>query len=305
MKWIKRGLIFKPTKNKHGWISSHAMLPTAENIRGDRYRIFFAPRDKMGRSHIASIEIDIKKSKKILNISKKPVLSPGELGAFDDSGALPSSLIAHSSKLYMYYIGYNIGVTVPFRNFIGLAVKGRKGGNFHKISKGPLLERNNIDPYLTVTPCVLLENGIWRMWYASITKWAMKNNKPRHYYHIKYAESSDGIEWDRKGVVCIDYKNSAEYAIARPSVLRDGKLYRMWYCYRGGNSAYRIGYAESNNGLAWMRMDEKAGIDVSSDGWDSEMVCYPFVFRHKGLTYMLYNGNGYGETGIGLATLEK
>ena len=76
----------------------------------------------------------------------------------------------------------------------------------------------------------------------------------------------------------------------------------MWYSCRG--SAYRIGYAESNDGLEWERKDEEAGIDVSQDGWDSEMIEYPCVFQHGGSWYMLYNGNGYGASGIGLAVLD-
>jgi len=34
------------------------------------------------------------------------------------------------------------------------------------------------------------------------------------------------------------------------------------------------------------------------------MICYPYVFKHKGRFYMLYCGNGYGKTGFGLAVLE-
>jgi hypothetical protein len=81
----------------------------------------------------------------------------------------------------------------------------------------------------------------------------------------------------------------------------------MWYSYRGNKkiTTYRIGYAESENGLSWKRKDDKAGIDVSSKGWDSEMICYPFVFMHGGKQYMLYNGNGFGITGFGIAILEK
>ena len=29
---------------------------------------------------------------------------------------------------------------------------------------------------------------------------------------------------------------------------------------------------------------------------------HPFVFVHKEQRYMLYNGNGFGESGFGLAT---
>ncbi len=77
----------------------------------------------------------------------------------------------------------------------------------------------------------------------------------------------------------------------------------MWFCCRGHR--YRLGYAESHDGLTWQRNDERAGMTVSQTGWDSEMICYPFVFAHRGRTYMLYNGNGYGKTGFGLAELDR
>jgi len=79
----------------------------------------------------------------------------------------------------------------------------------------------------------------------------------------------------------------------------------MWYCYRGGTDMYRAGCAESKDGIDWERKDAEAGIDVSESGWDSEMICYPCVFEHKGQRYMLYNGNDYGRTGFGLAILES
>ncbi|MFM8395102.1 MAG: hypothetical protein ACKOB4_14370, partial [Acidobacteriota bacterium] len=47
------------------------------------------------------------------------------------------------------------------------------------------------------------------------------------------------------------------------------------------------------------------GIDVSAAGWDDEMIEYPFVFEHRGRLFMLYNGNGYGRTGFGLALLRQ
>ena len=76
----------------------------------------------------------------------------------------------------------------------------------------------------------------------------------------------------------------------------------MWYSYRG--EKYRIGYAESEDGIVWTRKDNESGIGVSSEGWDSEMIDYPVVFKHKDDVYMLYCGNGYGKTGFGLAVRE-
>jgi hypothetical protein len=145
------------------------------------------------------------------------------------------------------------------------------------------------------------EDGWWRMWYVSGQRWEMHDGQPKHYYHIKYAESTDGLKWDRRGVVCIDFKSEDEYAIGRPCVLKNNGFYSLWYSYRG--RSYRIGYAESTDGIHWERKDEQVGIDVSPSGWDSEMIEYAHVFDHKGERYMLYNGNGYGKTGIGLAVL--
>ncbi len=133
--------------------------------------------------------------------------------------------------------------------------------------------------------------------------WEIENGKLKHYYHIKYAESKDGINWERRGIVCIDFKSKDEYAIARPCVIKEDGIYRMWYSYRG--EGYRMGYAESTDGVVWKRKDEEAGIDVSESGWDSEMIEYAFVFSHKDKKYMLYNGNDYGKTGFGYAMLGK
>jgi len=113
------------------------------------------------------------------------------------------------------------------------------------------------------------------------------------------AESRDGVRWERANRVCIDYGSPGEYAIARPWVIRDADRYRMWYSYR--DEAYRIGYAESHDGLTWERLDDRAGIDVSVTGWDSDMIEYPAVIRAAGREWMFYNGNGYGRTGIGCA----
>jgi beta-1,4-mannooligosaccharide phosphorylase len=303
MRWIKRGLVYNSTGSP-SWMTSHAMIPTADHLHGDVYRIYFAPRDECNRSNVAFVDIDLKFPQEILRVSEKPILTYGELGGFDDSGALASWIVNYQGLKYLFYIAYNIGVTVIFRNFIGLAISRDDGASFQKVSRAGIIDRTEVDPLLAVTPCVLLESGVWRMWYTTGTKWVMENDKPKHYYHIKYAESSDGVHWDRRrGHVCIDFKSPEEYAIARPSVVKDGALYRMWFCCRG--QRYRLGYAESKDGLTWERNDDRAGMTVSESGWDSEMVCYPFVFSHNGQIYMLYNGNGYGQTGFGLAVLER
>ena len=298
-KWIKKGLIFEPPDDL-GWMVSHAALPFADKI-DDMYKVYFSGRDIKGRARIGYFEIDLDNPYKIIRIDKKQVVCLGPMGSFDDSGLTTSWIVTKNKKKYLYYSGWSLGVSVPFYFYIGLAISKDGGKSFQKVSNAPVLGRSQVDPYLTASPCVLIENNIWRMWYVSGTKWVVGKNTPKHYYHIKYAESLNGTDWERKGVTCIDFKSNDENAIARPCVLKEGDIYKMWYSYRG--ESYRIGYAESEDGLQWKRKDEDVGIDVSSSGWDSEMICYPHVIEHDGEKYMLYNGNNYGRTGIGLAVL--
>ena len=305
MKFRKLGRIFKP--GFAPWAVSHGQAPFVEYLDGDKIRIYFTPRDKKNRSHAAFLVIDMKNPYEILEITDRPLLEPGELGCFDDCGAMPSCLVNYGDKRYLYYTGWSRAVTTPFTFFIGLAISEDGGKTYRRYSKAPVLGRNINDPLLTCSPWVIIEDGLWKMWYVSGTKWLeeREGNTLKHYYHICYAESKNGIEW-KTGTVCIDFKDE-EYAIARPVVLKEDGEYRMWYCYRGGSNTYRAGFATSDDGIAWRRRDLEVELDVSDnpDDWDSEMICYPCKFTHGGKNYLLYNGNRYGKTGFGLAIFEE
>jgi hypothetical protein len=301
MRWRKLGLLIA-TPAPIDWGDSHAMVPVAE-ARGATVRVYFSARDAEGCSSTGFADFDPADPDETLRFGASPLLRPGALGAFDDSGAMGASVVRVEGRTHLYYIGWSRGVSVPFYTFIGCAVSADAGRSFRRISEAPVVERGPHDPFLTTSPWVLVEDGVWRMWYASGTGWAPGDDRPRHFYNIKYAESDDGIAWRRTGVTCIDFADESEYAIARPCVVRDGDVYRMWYSYRG--DAYRIGFAESRDGIEWERKDAEAGIDMSAEGWDSEMIGYPCVFDYDGMRYMLYNGNGYGASGIGLALLQR
>jgi hypothetical protein len=301
MKWHKRGHVFCPS-GERPWMASHAAVPCAEPLDSHRVRIYFTCRDGAQRSHCGWVEIDLRRPDVPLRLADQPVLAPGAVGFFDDSGAMLCWITPTKGGDRFYYQGWNLGTNVPFRNSIGLAVRDGDG-RLHLHSPGPILDRGPHDPCFVGSPCVLREGAGWRMWYLSCVEWVPQDQGFRHRYHIKHAASDDGVQWQRDGTVCIDFQSEAEYAICRPSVLYEGGVYRMWYCYRG--AAYRIGYAVSADGLSWQRRDAEAGIDVSPSGWDAEMIEYPHVFDHGGARYMAYCGNGYGRAGFGLAVLEQ
>jgi hypothetical protein len=298
VKWIKRGVLFEPA-GQASWIGTHAALPFVDE-GAEGLRVFFSSRDARGRSHIGFVRLDLDDPERS-GVGAAPALAPGSLGAFDDAGVTNSCLIRDRGKYYLYYTGWSLGVSVPFYLAAGVAVSD-DGVTFHRVSRAPLLERNELDPFLTASPWVLVDGNVWRMWYVSGTSWDVVNAQPRHRYLIKYAESLDGCRWSRSGVVCIGYQDDREYAFGRPCVRRDGDIYKMWYSCRG--ERYQLGYAESPDGISWVRKDGEAGLLPSDEGWDSEMITYPAVFHHRGRLHMLYNGNDYGRTGIGLAIAE-
>jgi hypothetical protein len=221
------------------------MVPFVER-RDQSFGLYFSGRDEHGRSVTGAAEFD-PRAPDAIQFQDRPLLEPGPVGAFDDSGAMGSCVIEHEGRKHLYYIGWSRGVSVPFYTFIGCATSEDGGRTFTRVSSAPVVERSRDDPFLTTSPWVLVEEGLWRMWYASGTGWQATGKRPRHYYNVRYAESEDGITWRRSGHVCIDHRHEGEYAIARPCVVKTGDRYRMWYSHRG--DAYRIGYAESADGL--------------------------------------------------------
>lgn len=310
MKWIKKGLIFSAA-NQFAWMAHHACLPIADKVNDEVLRIYFGPRDREGRTRAAFIEVEADNPSNILYVHDRPVLELGKLGAFDDSGAMPSCIVNHDGKKYLFYIGWNLGVTVSYRNSIGLAVSEDDGLTFNRVFEGPIVDRNHLEPYFCASPFAIVDDdGQWKLWYASSTGWITIDGKPEPLYQIKYAESDDGVNWSRTNTTCIGPRSEFE-AIARPCVIKENDKYLMWYCYRGSanyrtdkSESYRLGYAESVDGILWDRKDHAVGIDRSQDGWDSQMMEYPYVYEHRGRKHMLYNGNGFGETGFGYAVLD-
>jgi hypothetical protein len=300
--WQKHGLVFSAS-DRRPWLRSHAQLPVALDRGDGRMRVFFAGRDDRNRSHVGyfDAERETDGSLRAGEPPADPVLAPGPLGCFDDHGVYPASVARDDDgRLLLYYIGWNPGVRPPlFYATIGLAISDDDGETFRRHSPAPILARSEHDPCLVTSPCVVRDGDRWRMWYVSGFRWEERGDALESYYHVKYAESRDGVLWDRQGTVCIDLE-PGERNVARPCVLRAADGWTMWYSHSSG-SGYRIGVAESADGIAWRRRDDEAGIGPSGDGSDSDALAYPWVFPWGGDRVMLYNGNGFGRDGILMA----
>jgi len=299
MGWRRRGLIYAPD-GEQSWLQSHASVPFAEALQGGLHRIWFSPRDALNRSYVAWLVVDIQHPHKILDMVSAPVLSPGSLGSFDDCGAMMSWIAGPENHRRLYYIGWNTRGTVPFHVSIGAADE-TAGGWLRR--EAPLLDRGIDDPWFCSNPCVLFDGHQWRMWYLGGLGWSKIGGKFSPSYHVCHAYSVDGLTWQDRGRVSLPLAEG-EYAIARPSVLQTASEWVMWFSVRTRNIPYRLGAAVSDDGLSWRRQPELAGLEPASDGWDSEMVAYSHVFEHAGTRWMLYCGNGFGRSGMGLAVWE-
>jgi hypothetical protein len=261
-----------------------------------------------GCSQIGYVDVEADDPSRIIGLAQRPVLPLGGLGTFDDNGIMPSWIVTHRGQRFLYYIGWNLGVTVPYRLAIGLALS--DGSTFVKYSDGPVCDRSAQEPYFNTAPSVIVGTDGWRMWYVSCTGWELVDGRPEPRYRIQYAQSKDGFNWLKTGIVCIDYDEFAQ-AIGRPCVYKNGNGYTMFYSYRSTHAyrddsshSYRLGFADSQDGLTWTRRDADVGIGRSESGWDSQMLEYCSVYEHRGRMYMLYNGNGFGQSGFGYAVLE-
>lgn len=298
--WKKLGNIFN-TPGNHPLALTHAANPTSEVLSDTLLRVYYSSRAFDQRSSIFSVDINIDGEK--IEVNKDTItlhLQPGDIGLFDDTGVSMGWLLKFDQVKYLYYLGWNLGKNVPWRNSIGLAIS-ENGSPFKKYSKAPVLDRNNLNPYSISYPCVIKENNLFRMWHGSNQSWGATQEEMNHC--LTYAESSDGKNWESKDIISVGFHHESEYAMSKPSVIFEDNIYKMWYSFRG--KSYRIGYAESENGKIFTRKDDLAGIDISNEGWDSKTIEYPNIFKLNNRKYLLYNGNNYGLTGFGLAIWQE
>jgi hypothetical protein len=316
MRWRKLGKIFDPTE--HALPSrcvEFAQSPQALVLE-DRVRVYFSTRERdcVGKfvSHVAFADFE-RDMRSLIGVSTEPVMVPGGLGCFDEHGIFPINVLRDGDRVLAYTTGWNRKISVSADASIGLAISHDDGLTFQRHGAGPLLSASLKEPFLVADAFVARHGGVYHMWYIFGTKWQKftETEPPDRVYKIAHATSPDGVNWKRDGRQIIGDRLDADECQALPTVIALNGVYHMYFCYRhaygfrqDSSRAYRLGYASSTDLENWVRDDSSAGIDVSADGWDARMQCYPHVFECDGKVYLLYNGNEFGRHGFGLAVLE-
>jgi len=317
MHWKKLGKIFDPSDHKlpEGCFG-YSQSPQAV-VFDDFVRVFFSTRERDSEktflSHVVFVDFD-KQFKNIIRVAEKPVIALGELGTFDEHGIFPMNVMRDGNRIHAYTTGWNRKISVSADASVGYAYSDDNGLSFVKHGHGPVLTANLDEPFLVCDAFVQKFDGKFHMWYIFGERWFFDETEkvPQRVYKIAHADSQDGINWNRNGVPIISDKIDINECQALPTVVQWKEKYLMFFCYRHASGfrsdpskGYRIGCAISQDMLNWKRDDDFVKMEMKTDEWDSEMMCYPFSFKMDNEIYLLYNGNEFGKHGFGIAKLEE
>jgi predicted GH43/DUF377 family glycosyl hydrolase len=214
-----------------------------------------------------------------------PVLSTG---SWDDTNVKDPWVILEDGTYKMWYTG-STGA-YPYHR-IGYA-SSPDGVNWAK-SASYVLEGTpgDWDSYYVEDPCVILDGGIYKMWYRGSDGSASK---------ICYATSPDGINWTKHpSSPVLSLGVSGEWddvGLTSPIVVLDGGIYAMWYT-GGDGSTNRVGYATSSDGINWTKHASNPVMEGTAGEWDAALGTIASTVLLDDQTYRMWY---WGLVGQGL-----
>lgn len=282
------------------WAISHFQCPTAFPLDERTVRVYVSCRDANQVARIGFLDLDFHCGVfvRCSPLHPTPALSTGAIGCFDEHGVYSSTVLRVDDEIRLYYAGYTRGAEPPmFYTAVGVA-SSKDGREFDRLSQAPIMSRSEYDPCLVTSPGIYRLGSSWVMYYVSGFGWLRsETGRLQSQYDIKIAWSDDLVQWKRSGEVAIPLAND-ETNISRPTVIVDDSgVHHMWFCSMPRGGAYKIGYARSQDGRHWERIDHLSGF-VTENSSEGRMQAYPHVFRFAGHVWMLLNEGRYGDTGF-------
>ena len=317
MRWQRLGQIFDTASHPVEFAPEGFAQSPQACVMADRVRIYFSCRSRDGGgkflSQVAFVDFDLG-LRDVLAVSREPVIALGGLGHFDEHGIFPFNVLADGDRILAFTTGWNRRASVPTDAAIGLALSTDGGIRFEKVGAGPVLAPGLHEPFLVGDAFVLRVQQRLHMWYVHGARWIVGSmaTEPERVYKIAHAVSDDGLAWRRQGRPIVPDRLGPDECQALPTVIEHEGVHHMLFCFRQATDfrsnrdrAYRLGHAWSSDLVTWQRDDSQWTLDRPQAGWDSQMMCYPHLFRLGSQIHLLYNGNQFGRGGFGLARLEK
>ena len=131
-------------------------------------------------------------------------------------------------------------------------------------------------------PSVIKDGNLFKMWYS-----AHDGKK----YVLGYAESTDGLNWNKHSSPVLSSPNSWATDVVSPYVIKDGNIYKMWFQLTNANvnktakEKFRLAYAESTDGLDWNVVN--SNLLGATQTLDREGVGAPTVLK-SGIYYLMW-----------------
>jgi predicted GH43/DUF377 family glycosyl hydrolase len=143
-----------------------------------------------------------------------------------------------------------------------------------------------IDDRRAWSPTVIYLDGEYKMWYSAMNMSS---------YHIAYANSSNGLVWNKYGVVLTrgaTGEPDGAYPLY-PSVIYEDGEYKMWYSGSNGSNC-RILYANSTDGINWIKQGLAFNLGQSSC-YDTTHCYTPSVLKttEYEMWYTGFNGDDH------------
>lgn len=303
MKWVRRGKICGCDTWDLSWHKLNTQLPIPYLINDNRLRLYLTFCDEQNRGRLGYVDVNPHNPFEVLDYSREPLLNIGERGRFDENGVVTTCILKEGDSIYAYYCGFQKHVNYPYSSLAGIAISKDGGNTFHRVRETPLLERCDGEMFIRTGVGVYKFENIFRLYYAGGNEWFKEKGKWLPKYSLKYIESAvpDSFIGESKELIALE---NDEFGMTSPQIVKVGNSYKMIYSIRSRSKGYRMGYAESRDGIHFIRNDHTMEIDTPINGFDSEMICYGKCFDYKGRVYLFYSGNHYGMDGIGWAELE-
>ncbi len=177
-------------------------------------------------------------------------------------------------------------------------------GAWNRTVCGPVVEANGgADTLGDDQASVIFDSnlGKFRMWYRII-------DGSTYAHAIGYADSDDGVTWNRYTAAVLEPGNEGDWDSVRlgyPSVLYHGGVYHMWYHGNENSNKILIGHATSSDGITWEKDPANPVLRLGEPGsWEQSAVHAPAVLydQEDGIYKMWYSGYDGTNIRIGYAT---
>ncbi|HRN69774.1 MAG TPA: C39 family peptidase [Candidatus Woesebacteria bacterium] len=182
------------------------------------------------------------------------------------------SVLFQNNQYRMWYDGYD-GST--FRIGYAYSTDGITWNNL----QSPVLDGSSKNQDYN-EPFVLYDNNKYKMWFLTYNKSSGATN-------ISYSESADGIIWNEPTVSLVPTEPWEINFIAHPHVIKDQNQYKLYYSGQSGNGIWKIGYAESINGINWTKFENNPILSPNAD--ENPTVAGTFILRENSVYTMYYH----------------